>query len=246
MMYDDSDKTKVAGYTRKEMMQMYKQAKEDFEIFRASWTEQLMWLLPHRAKHLLGSQVDKVKGYPIFDGTHLLAHRSFVAGFLEGNTSASRPWIRYAHPDKERNRFLPNREWLEKATTRALSILSTSNFYDQAQNFYHDFGAVETGAHIFRKVGNNLHVYTLMPASYFVMNNALGEAEVLIREYSLTAPMLVKHFGKKKDGKPDWSMFSKRVKELYDANDYKTKIEVIEFIARNKDFNFNKTIGVLS
>ena len=244
MNLKDSDETKVAGYSRKEMMQIYAQAKEKFEVFRASWLDQLMWLMPHRAKHLLGTDVDKVKGYPIFDGTHLLAHRSHTAGFLEGNTSASRPWIRYSHPDKDKNRFKTNREWLDKATERSLSILSGSNFYHQAATFYNDFGAVETGTHIFRKVANRLHVYTLMPASYFVVNNALGEAEILIRELSLTAPMIVKHYGtRNKSGTPDWSKFSKRVKELYDANDHKTKIELIEFIARNKDFDYNKTVG---
>ena len=131
----------VAGYTRDEFELLRKDAKAKFDQDRKNdWLEWLLWTTPHRAKHLLGlKNQDKVGGYPILDGTHILSHRSFVAGFLEGNTSASRPWMRYQHPDPDRNRFLPNREYLDLATSRVQSYLSGSNFYHQAGQFYYDF-----------------------------------------------------------------------------------------------------------
>ena len=81
----------VAGYSRQDFEVIRKDAKQKFEERKQDWTEYLLWTLSHRAKHLINPNADKVVGYPIIDGTHVLAHRSFVAGFLEGNTSASRP-----------------------------------------------------------------------------------------------------------------------------------------------------------
>lgn len=237
------DKAYVGGYTREDFEILRKDAKAKFEERKNDWIEYLLWTLPHRARHLINPNADKIVGYPIIDGTHILAHRSFVAGFLEGNTSASRPWMRYSHPDPDRNRFLPNRQWLDLATNRVLTYLSNSNFYHQAGQFYYDYGAVNTGCHIFKKVGNGIHVYTLLPGSYYVINNALNEPEMLIREFSMNAVALVKRYGKKKDGKWDWSNFSSLVKELYEKSDTKTLIECVEIFCRNKELNLEESIS---
>ena len=226
----------IAGYSRSDLEVLRRDAKQKFEERKVEWTEQLLWTTPHRAKWLVNPSADKVLGYPVIDGTHVLAHRSFVAGFLEGNTSASRPWMRYSHPDPERNRFGPNREWLDLATNRVLAYLSNSNFYHEAGQFYYDYGAVNTGCHIFKKLPRGLHVYTLLPGSYFVVNNALNEPEMLIREFSMHALALVKRYGKKKNGSWDWSIFSNTVKMLYDKSDTTTMIECVEIFCRNKEF----------
>lgn len=239
-----ADRAFVAGYSRQDFEVLRQDAKQKFEERKAEWTEWLLWTLPHRAKWLINPTNDKPIGYPIVDGTHTLAHRSFVAGFLEGNTSASRPWLRYSHPDPDRNRHVPNREWLDLATNRVLMQLSNSNFYHQAGQFYYDYGAVNTGAHIFKKVGRGIHVYTLLPGSYYVINNALNEPDMLIREFNLHAMALVKRYGKKTaDGSWDWSMFSKGVKSLYEKSDTTVMIELVEIFCRNKDFTIEKPIS---
>lgn len=232
-----ADKARVAGYSRHDFEVMRNDAKNKFLERRAEWVEYLLWTLPQRAKWLINPNTDRVTGYPIVDGTHTLAHRAFVAGFLEGNTSASRPWLRYSHPDPDRNRFLANRQWLDLATNRVMSVLGNSNFYLQAGQFYYDYGAVNTGCHIFKKIGNNLHVYTLLPGSYFVINNALNEPEILIREFSMNALALVKRYGKKVDGQWDWSIFSANTKKLFEQSDTTQMIECVEIFCRNKEFN---------
>lgn len=237
------DKAYVGGYTREDFEVLRKDAKSKFEERKADWLEWLLWTLPHRARHLINPTVDRVQGYPVIDGTHVLAHRSFVAGFLEGNTSASRPWMRYSHPDPDKNRFLPNRQWLDLATNRVLTHLSNSNFYHQAGQFYYDYGAVNTGCHIFKKVGRGIHVYTLLPGSYYVINNALNEPEMLIREFSMHAMALVKRYGKKVNGQWDWSNFSSAVKNLWEKSDTTTMIECVEIFCRNKDINLEQSIS---
>jgi hypothetical protein len=236
-------KEMIAGYTKADFETLHKDAKQRFEEVKHSWLEKLLWTTPARARHLLGTDRERITGYPIFDGTHLLAQRSFVAGFLEGNTSASRPWLRYVHPDKDRNRYAPNREFLDKVTDRALAHLSGSNFYHEAGQFYYDFGGVDTGAHVIKRRGKSVHFYTLYPGSYFIINNAFGDVEILVREFSLTAKALVNRYGKKKDGMYDWSTFSQKVKELYNRTDTITKIECVEIYLRNKDFNPGVALG---
>ena len=238
------DKAAVAGYSRQDFEVMRKDAKQKFESERkVDWTEWLLWTTPHRAKHLINPSNDRVVGYPVIDGTHVLSHRSFVAGFLEGNTSASRPWMRYSHPDPDRNRFTPNREWLDLATNRVLAYLANSNFYHQAGQFYYDYGAVNTGCHIFKKINNGLHVYTLLPGSYYVIANALNEPDVLIREFSLHAMALVKRYGRKKNGEWDWSNFSSNVRTLFEKADTTVMIECVEIFCRNKNLDLNQSIS---
>lgn len=233
----------IAGYARRDFETIRQDAKNIFQDYESDWIEQLLWTTPARAKWLVNRSSDAPYGYPIADTTHILAHRSFVAGFLEGNTSASRPWIRYAHPDPERNRFTPVREWLDLAGHRAQSVLSNSNFYNQAGQFYYDYGAVNTGCHIIKKMGDRIHVYTLLPGSYFVVNNALNEPDMLVREFSLNALALVKRYGKKVNGEWDWSMFSSRIKHLYEKSDTTVMIELVEIFCRNKDYKTDQPIG---
>ena len=233
----------IAGYTRQDLEVLRLDGRQKFQEVQADWVEQLLWTLPSRAKWMVNRNSDAPMGYPIIDGTHVLAHRAFVAGFLEGNTSASRPWLRYVHPDPDRNRFLPNREYLDLVSRRALGYLANSNFYHQAGMFYYDYGAVNTGCQVIRRTPRGIHVYTLLPGSYFVVNNALGDPEALVREFQLNAIQLVKRYGKKKNGNWDWSNFSPRVKDLFERADTTVMIELAEVTCMNKDFTVDQAIG---
>lgn len=233
----------VAGFTRQEFEIMRQDANNKFNEVKPELVENLLWTNPSRAKWMLNPNSDVVQGYPILDATHRLSLRSFVAGFLEGSVSASRPWIRYAHPDPDRNRFFENRQWLDHVGNRAHTLLASSNFYLQAGQFFYDYGSVNHGAHIIKKYGNGFHFYTLLPGSFKVIQNALFEPEILIREFNLHAMALVKRYGKKKNGEWDWSNFSPAVKMLYEKSDTTTKIECVEIFCRNKNMNANSPIS---
>lgn len=234
----------VVGYSKADLEVIRKDAKQKFEDFKLDWLDRLLWTLPRRAKHLMGlNNNDNIQGYPIFDGTHVLAQRSCVAGFSEGNTSPTRPWISFVHGDKERNRFPEHREFLERLSYRTLKNLSNSNFYHEAPQFYYDWSSVDTGAHIIKKRGFNMHFFTLLPGSYFVINNAWGESEILVREFTLHSLALVKRYGKKKNGDWDWSMFSGNVKNAFDKSDTTMMFECVEILCRNKNFNDNEPVG---
>jgi len=128
------------------------QAKERFDKIRTTWCDLLRWGLPHKATWILSQTEGERKNQHIVDPTHVLALRSYVAGFLEGNTSASRPWARIGTRDSEQSDNDVSRAWLQHFTGRVMKHLSNSNFYHAAGNFYYDYGVVNTGAYYFQEL----------------------------------------------------------------------------------------------
>jgi len=209
------------------------QAKRKFDKVRTTWCDLLRWGLPHKATWLLSQTPGQRKNQHIVDPTHTLALRSFVAGFLEGNTSASRPWFRIGTRDSERGDNDEVKEWLQHFTNRVLNYLGTSNFYNAAGNFYYDYGVVNTGAHYFEDLETTFHVHTLVPGSYFVLNDGYGEANILIREFSLNVKSLVDIYGKG----DDWSNISQNVRKMYSDGNYSQLVDIVHIVLENPEFD---------
>lgn len=218
------------------------QAKQRFNNVRETWIECGLWALPHRIKWMLSQTEGQRNNQHIVDSSHILALRSYVAGFLEGNTSASRPWYRLLSQDPEANLVPENKAWLEKYTKRTLDALENSNFYHASGGFYYDFGVFNTGALWVDELPNNeLYFHNLIPGGYFVINNAIGQAVVLVREFSMTVKALVDGYGQKtKDGSWDWSNFTSRVKRLYDNGNYTQTIDCVHIVMENDQFDATK------
>lgn len=215
--------------------------KNDFMKIRPTMIDVGRWVLPHRIKYMLSVEEGKRNNQHIVDSTHIIAHRSYVAGFLEGNNSTSRPWFRQGHPDSEVNRFPENRAWYDKLTTRSLSLASSSNLYHALGGFYYDFGCFNTACFYVDELDTGVFFHVLAPGSYYLMNNAQGHADHLVREFSLNVAALVKFYGRKtKDGKWDWSNFSPRVKKLYEKGMYTQKIDIAHIVKPNTDYDPSK------
>jgi len=214
------------------------QAKQNFDKVRTTWCDLLRWGLPYKSTWILSQTPGERKNQHIVDPTHTLALRSFVAGFLEGNTSASRPWYRAGTRDSDLTEDGESREWLQHFTQRTLDYLGSSNFYNAAGIFYYDYGVVNTGAHYFEELDNGFHVHTLIPGSYFVLNNSYGEAIILVREFSLNVKSVVDTYGRKNaDGRPDWSNISENVKKMYEDGNYSQLVDIVHIVKENPDFD---------
>lgn len=217
------------------------QSKRKFDKVRTTWCELLRWGLPYKSSWILSQTPGERKNQHIVDPTHVLALRSFVAGFLEGNTSASRPWYRVGIRDGEAMEDFETKEWLQHFTQRTLSYLGSSNFYHAAGNFYYDFGCVNTGAHYIENRGTSFHFHTLVPGSYYVMDNAYGEAEILVREFSLNVKSIVDRYGKfNRDGMRDWSNISKDVRKMYEEGNYSQHWDIVHVVMPNPDFEVDR------
>lgn len=229
----------MKNYTKQHCEYIRAQAKEKFNNVRSTWCELLRWGLPHKATWLLSQTPGERKNQHIFDPTHTLALRSFVAGFLEGNTSASRPWYRIGVRDTDMGQDDEVKAWLQHFTRRTLAYLGSSNFYHAAGNFYYDYGVVNTGTHYFEELENGgFFVHTLVPGAYFVIDNAYGVASILVREFTLNVKSVVDTYGRKgKDGKVDWSNISHNVKKMYEDANYTQKIDIVHIVQENQDFD---------
>lgn len=236
----------LSTYPRGELEYVRWLARQKFQNVRSTWIEAGKWALPHRTKWLLSEIQGQRNNQHIVDSTHVIALRSCVAGFLEGNTSASRPWYRIGHPDDSVNRSPENRQWLDTFTRRTLANLARSNFYDAAAGFYYDFNVFNTASYYIdeRQNPKQLYFHVLAPGSYYCINNAHGIADILVREFQLTVKALVDQYGKKdKSGKWDWSNFSPSVKKMYEDVNYTQLINVVHIIQQNKNFDPSKPVG---
>lgn len=230
----------MEDFTKSDCEYLRMQASQRFDRIKPTWIDCGRWALPHRIKYLMQQQEGERNNHHIVDSTHVLSLRSYVAGFLEGNTSASRPWYRIGHADEDKNRFPENREWLDRYTRRTLNALTSSNFYHSAGAFYYDFGVFNTGAHFIDELPTGLHWHNLTPGSYFCLNNNIGVADILIREFTLTVKALMDTYGRKVNGFWDWSNISKRVRKLYEDGNYTQKIDIVHIVKPNPNFDIEK------
>jgi len=208
-------------------------AKQKFDKVRGTWADCLRWTLPHRATWILSQTRGERKNQHIVDPTHILGLRSFQAGFLEGNTSASRPWYRVGSKDGQADDKENVKAWLQHFTQRTLINLGSSNFYNAAGFFYNDYGVVNTGAHYFETTDTGFFVHTLIPGSYYVLDDAYNQAEILIREFILPVKAVVDKYAKK-----DWSNISKRVRKMYEDGDYTRQVDIVHVVMPNPDYDF--------
>lgn len=215
-------------------------ARDRFNKVKATWLDCGKWALPHRISWLAAlSEGDRVNRH-IVDTTHISALRSYVAGFLEGNTSATRPWFKVAHSDPDLNSFEENKVWLEKLNRRTLITLTNSNFYHAVGGVYYDLGGLNTAGVYIDEMKSGLFFHVLTPGAYYCLNNHMGVADVLIREYALTVKALVDNYGRKVDGVYDWSNFSSRVKNLYEQGNYTELVDIVHIVRPNPKWDPNK------
>ena len=132
------------SFTKAECEYIRQQARQTFDKVRSTWIDAGKWALPHRIKWMLSQTEGERNNQHIVDSTHVLALRSYVAGFLEGNTSATRPWFRVQTGDPDLNANSENHAWLDRLTRQCLKAFTSSNFYHAAGVFYYDYGTFNT------------------------------------------------------------------------------------------------------
>lgn len=230
-------------YSRKECEYLRVLLRNEFECFKTDWIDKGLWVAPHRVKYMLGKQSGKRDNHHIVDLTHVIAHRSFVAGFMEGNTSTTRPWFRFSHPDKDLNNYVPVKEWMQNLNDRCLAIGTSSNLYHALSEAYFDYGIFDTSCIYIDEFPTGPHFTVLTPGSYYLMNDNTGVANVLVREFPMTIKNVVETFGKKINGKYDWSNFSDRVKSSYENQIYNLEVTICEVVKPNHLFNNDEIEG---
>lgn len=214
------------------------EANKQWQMVESSVKEAIYWTMPHRLPYLTGEEHGKRNNQHIVDPTHIIALRSYVAGFSEGNTSASRSWFKYRHPDTLMNKVTSSKKWIDHFNDRCTANAQQSNLYLALGEFYYEYGSANTGV-LFLETRNKKMFWTVIPAgSYRLMMGPDGRSNILIYERCMSVKMIVEEYGTyTESGKPDWSKFSERVKNAYESGRYSEEIEIVTVVQPNKMFS---------
>ena len=154
---------------------------EDFARIEDDWIEAGWYMSPAHIKFLLkrGKRIERENRH-IVDLTHVIAHRSFTAGFMEGNTSSTRSWFLLAHSDEDLNTYEPVQAFIQKLGRRALANASASSLYYALSQAYGVYGIFNTACLYINELSTGPHFTTLEVGTYYLLNDGLGTANALI------------------------------------------------------------------
>lgn len=216
--------------------------RKGFENIRHDWIDLLYWSNPYKVEFLLTKNATGMRNNNhIIDPYHLLSKRAFVSGFMEGNTSSTRQWGQFETGDDDLNKYAPVKEFQQTLARKVFKKMNTTNLYKILPLTYEDMATVNTAAIYIDELPNDkIHHTPLDPGTYYLENDFKGDAIALVREFQLSVRQLVHTYGKKEDGKWDWSIFSKDVKTAYENSDYQRKINVVEWCGPNEFFDTNE------
>jgi hypothetical protein len=229
---------------RQELNLLWSQLDEEYQRFRQQWQDLGDYILPDRTRFFL---TDGDTGPPnrkkIIDTTGTLAARTLESGMMSGITSPARPWFSLTTPDPDLADSPAVKQWLHTVTERMYTIFQRSNFYNVMPTLYGDLGTFGTGAVFMEEDFETVVRYHSLPiGSYRLALDHRGKVGVFAREFRMTVRQLVQKFGSvdEKTGRPDWSNFSIRVKNLWDQAKYQTKIDVRHIIYPNPEYDPKK------
>lgn len=211
--------------------------------FLTHWRDISDFMLPRRSRFYT-TDVNKGdrRNQKIIDSTATMSLRTLRSGMMGGVTSPARPWFRLTTNDQALAEYKPVQEWLYTVTQIMSNSFLRSNLYNSLPILYGDMGGFGTAAMLIEEDADDvLRTYPFPIGSYMIANDEKLKVNVFFREFRLTVRQLVQKFGKiQENGKPDWSVFSNYIKNLWDGGKYETWVEVCHVIRPNKNFNPTK------
>lgn len=227
------------SYSVRSLEAQASQMRREFENIRRDWIDLLYWANPYKVEFLLTKNSTGMRNNNhIIDPHHILSKRAFISGFMEGNTSSTREWGQYQTADDDLNKYAPVKEFLQLLTRKVFRKMNTTNLYKTLPLTYEALAEVNTGViYIDELPGGQIHHTPLDSGTYYLENDFKGDSKVLVREFQLSVRQLVHTYGRKVNGKWDWSNFSADVRTSYENSDYARKINVVEWCGPNEFFD---------
>lgn len=207
--------------------------------FEPHWRELANYILPRRIR-LTPTDTNRgdKRNQSIVDSTATQAANTLISGLMSGMTSSARPWFRFGTLDSDMAKFGPVRDWLESARSIVASALLKSNFYNAAPVLYGDAGVFATGALGMFEDDQDLFRFTPFPlGEYYLANDHKLRVRVFVRRFRMTVRQLVLAFGKiRRNGQPDWSVFSTTVRTAWEHGNYEQWVDVCHVIEPNTEY----------
>lgn len=167
-----------------------------------------------------------------------LAHRTMQNGMQSGMTSPARPWFRLIPAEGSLKNNAALKEHLFIAQREMRQTLQSSGMYNVLHSLWGDLGLYGTDCAIVER-DPKLVFYgqALVPGEYWLGQNGRGFLDTLYREFKMPVQQIVAKFVYRNDpsNKPDWSVTTKKVKDLWDKGEYAELIEVKHVIMPRYD-----------
>lgn len=174
----------------------------------------------------------------IIDSTPVFARKTLRAGMTGGVASPARPWFKLVPQDFEMAEFAPVKNWLWEVQEIMYAVLRRSNTYTTLPQMFDDCGTYGTSPiGVFETFSDQvIHTECYPIGSYSLGQDANGKVNEFSRTYRMTVGQVVKRFGNKIDGEPDWSKFSKRLKDQYERGNLQTWVTVTFYAGPNTTY----------
>lgn len=220
--------------TRQKLERMRVALRTERESFIPHWRDLSDYIMPRRSRFTI---TERNKGdrrnKKIIDSTATLAVRNLQAGMMSGLTSPARPWFSLTTPDPTLVDYGPVKSWLDDVTRRMRTIFLKSNLYNALPLLYCDQGLFGTSAMaVLEDDVDVIRCYNFPIGSYCISQNHRHSVDTFVREWAMTVRQLVERFG--------IDNVSRRVKDLYDQQNYEIWIDVANMIMPNVEFDETK------
>ena len=223
---------------------LYRKRRTALDTQFANWKPHLQdindYILPRARFQPLADSINAgAKKYrAIVNNAGLQAIRTSTAGLVSGFTPPGKPWKRLTTPDPDLAEYPRVREWLHVTNERQLTMYGKSNLYQCLVAAYFDLLAFGVTLVLLDEDDETvMRGYHAPVGSYVLACSKRGRVDTAMRDVVLTVRQLVNKFGvKTKGGLADWSVFTDRVKNLYDKGDYDERIEVCHVFEPNENY----------
>lgn len=211
----------------------------DYMSFEKQYKDLNDFFLPSRGRFCVSTDSNRGdrRNHKIINNVGYLASRTLEAGMQAGMTSAARLWHRLGTPDSTLSEYGSVREWLDLVNLRIETYFGRSNLYQVLPTAYGDLGVFGTAAIFMDSDWESVFTFQSFPlGSYRIAKDRRGRVNVFYREFRMTVRQIIDTFGREdgKNGKPDWSIFSQRIRDLYERGNYEQWIEVCHVIEPNE------------
>lgn len=227
----------ATGETKVQRLERRRAAlKQERNSWTSHWRELSEFVQPRKGRYLV---TDRNKGdkrnQRIINNTATLASGTLGAGMMSGLTSPARPWFRLTTPDPDLAELASVKEYLFKVERRMYDVFSRSNLYNVLPSVYTEIGNYGSAAMIELEDDEKVVRFQQFTIGAFMLGvNEKQEVDTLCREFSMTVRALVREFCPVKDGKPDTSNLSLKLRGLIEGQRWDEWVEVVHLVCPNE------------
>jgi hypothetical protein len=214
---------------RQRYIERYNALKEERSSWLAHWQEIADYIFPRRFRYLHG---DRNKGTKrndkIVNSKPTICMRTLMNGMLSGQSSPTRPWIRFGPPSPELNDDYEVKIWLDEMERAFYQTCAKSNAYNGLHEMNGGEAAFATAAmYVEEDEQDDIRTYVFPIGQYVIACSSRQRVDTIFREFSMTVGQMKEAFG--------LANLSPQVQEKWKKGKLDEWIEVLHIVEPRRD-----------